>query len=296
MRERRRGDDERGLTRRRLLAGAATVGAAGLAGCTSFVQVDGTERTVERSFPAADVASVRVADAVDDVEVTATDASAVRARATAQVVGQDSLSASALDTDLSDGVLSVSTARLGSTAPWPGQVDLEVAVPRGVTVEAVSTADGDIAAGGVDGPATFGSGDGDVAVEGLSGSVTIRTDDGDVSVGSVDGRVSAITSDGDIAVGAPESVGTIRTDDGDVVAAVPRLGSAASVQSADGDVVVTFGDALDADIEATTGDGTVIAAGLDTVDVSTGTAVTGQVGSGGPELTIHTDDGDVTLR
>jgi len=296
MRDRAQSDDGDGLSRRRLLAGAAAVGATGLAGCASVVRVDGVERTVERSFPASDVTSLRVTDAVDDIALTGTADSSVRVRAKKRGVKRDSTDALTLDADLSDGVLSVSTDRSDSLGTWRAGIDLELHVPDGVAVEAAATTDGDIVAEGVGGPATFESDDGDITVRDLSGSATIRTRDGDIAASSVDGRVTATTRDGDVTVRAPGAVGTIGTDDGDIMADVPRIESSATVRTGDGDIVVRFGDDLDADVEATTGDGRVLATGLANVDTSTETAVIGQVGLGGTPLTVHSDDGDITLQ
>ena len=143
----------------------------------------------------------------------------------------------------------------------------------------------------------YGTGDGDVVTTDVTGDLDASTGDGDVTVERTDGAVTARTGDGDLVVRGPGSVGDLRTGDGDLTAEMPAVDGSATIVSDDGDVTLSLGDALDATIDATTGDGEVsaTAAGFGSVGTVTETHVVGTVGDGTNELRVHAGDGDVTL-
>lgn len=283
------------MTRRRLLGAAAAAGAASVAGCTgSFIRIDRAETTIERRF--GDVSRVRITEATDDVSVERFDGDAVQVRVHKRARGQTALSDLAFSADTDGDTLRVRTQKPNVVGVGGGSVDLEVAVPGSVTVDRVATADGDIALRGTGGGTTVESGDGDVTATGVRGAVTATTDDGDVAVERATGAVTARTADGDIAIRAPGAIREVRAGDGDVVATVPAVAGTATVRSDDGDVTVSLGDALDATVEVTTGDGDITAVGaLDEVATSSARRLTGRVGDGSNELLVHADDGSVTL-
>lgn len=284
-------------TRRRLLAGLAAGSAAGLAGCSSFIQVERADETVERTFDAADVSRLRVEDAADDVALDAADGDTLRVRAKKRAVGSTSLDDLGFETDLADGVLTLTSSKPDVFGIGGGSVDLGVEVPEGVVVERVATRDGDIAARGIGDDPALDTGDGDVTVAHLPGDLTASTGDGDVTVSDARGTVAVETGDGDVAVRSPGAVRSLRTGDGDVVATVPSLDGDAEVGTGDGDITLELGPGLDARIEATTGDGRVtVAGGLSEVETATETAVVGTVGSGDGSLVVHSGDGDIVIK
>jgi DUF4097 and DUF4098 domain-containing protein YvlB len=288
-------DDAPTLSRRRLLGAAAAAGAAGLAGCsTPLVQVRTATDTVERAFDADAVSRIRV-DAADDVTVEPADGDTVEVRARKRAHGNTELDELALRSRVEDGALNLATRKPNVVGIGGGSVDLEVFLPDAVAVDRVRTDDGSVSLRGTSGDATVQTGDGDVTASGLGGDLDASTDDGSVTVERVDGTVTARTGDGDVTVRAPGTVGDLRTVDGGLVADVPAVDGSVALRSRDGDVTVALGGSLDATVDATTGDGSVTAAGFDTVQAATDTHVAGTVGDGTDELRIHTDDGDVTL-
>ncbi|WP_255152495.1 DUF4097 family beta strand repeat-containing protein [Halorarius halobius] len=290
-------DDDRTLSRRRLLGAAAAVGATGLAGCTgTFVRIESAETTVERRFDAADLARLRVAEADDDVSVERTDGDAVVVRAHKRARGETDPSEFGLRADVDGDTLRVGTRKPTVVGVGGDSIDLELEVPESVAVDRVHTDDGSVALRSVGGDPTVESGDGDLAVYGATGAITATTDDGEVAIEGTAGPVTARSDDGDVVVHDPGSVREVRSHDGEVVASVPAVDGSAVVASDDGDVTVTLGDALDAAVEVTTDDGRVtVAGGLDDVEAAAESRVTGTVGDGTNDLRIHSGDGDVTV-
>jgi hypothetical protein len=284
-------------TRRALLGAVAAAATAGLAGCAgSFVRIERAETTVERRFDATEVDRLRVASATDDVSVERSGGDTVRVRVHKRAHGQTDLSELGLHSRVEDGVLHLRTRKPPVVGVGGGSVPLEISVPESVSVNHVDTADGDIVVRDTAGDVVLETGDGDVVAAGVRGDVTAATDDGSVTIERVDGVVTARSSDGDVTVRDPGAVEEIRTDDGAVVAAVPAVRGTATVRSTDGSVTVTLGDAVDARVAVTTDDGQVtVANALDDVEATAENLVTGTVGDGTSELTIHSDDGDVTV-
>ena len=81
-----------------------------------------------------------------------------------------------------DGVLAI-TPRIGNDQPTKGlQVDLSLAVPLGLAIEAQSN-DGDISVNQIEAGLTLAANDGDIAVKShASSSVTAASHDGDIAI------------------------------------------------------------------------------------------------------------------
>lgn len=287
-----------GLHRRGLLGAVAAAGTASLAGCSgAFVQVRTATDTAERAFDAGDVARIRVEDATDDVTLEHADGDTIRVRARKRARGSTDLGELSLQSRVEDDTLHLGTRTPDVVGIGGGTVDLEVAVPGSVAVDRVRTDDGSVTLRDVSGDATVETGDGDVVTTDVTGDLDASTGDGDVTVERTDGAVTARTGDGDLVVRGPGSVGDLRTGDGDLTAEMPAVDGSATIGSDDGDVTLSLGDALDATIDATTGDGEVsaTAAGFGSVGTVTETHVVGTVGDGTNELRVHAGDGDVTL-
>lgn len=129
------------------------------------------------------------------------------------------------DENLSAGVLRVNGSCDGSRLAGTCWVDIEVVVPPGTLVDAV-TETGDVRVSGT-AAVNAASDTGDVRVTGTSGPVTLTTDTGDLDAdGLRGGRLSARTDTGDIELrftAAPDQVDAV-TQTGDVDVRVPADG------------------------------------------------------------------------
>ncbi|MGE3403624.1 MAG: DUF4097 family beta strand repeat-containing protein, partial [Vicinamibacterales bacterium] len=142
------------------------------------------------------------------------------------------------------------------------------------------------------------SGDGSILLDGTSGAVVANTGDGNIRLSRIAGAVEAETGDGNVSVDGRLQALRIVTGDGNV--SVDALqGSAVSadweIRTGDGEVVFA-GAGLNAEIDATTGDGRIRADGARESNRNRNNdsdAWRGQLGTGGPAIRIHTGDGTV---
>lgn len=194
------------MRRRRLLAGAATLVAAPVAGCVS-VDASLDHRAPVTETITADVAAVAVQTTVGDVTVRAADHEDVVIEGTKLAARASDLDGVELVTALDGDRLDVMVDRddLGNrffglrTRPDP-DIDLELAVPRGVAVTEVDTAIGAVDLEATDGPTTVDTSTGDIAATAIRGGMTARATTGSVALESIAGPVTAETSAGDVTV------------------------------------------------------------------------------------------------
>lgn len=281
------------LDRRHLLGLAGLAGVAGLAGCTGLGRREATET---RTFDPAAVDTLVVAAADGDVVVRGAETDTVELTVRKWAQGQVSLDDVEVSGEVADGRLTVRTRRPSVIGIGGSGVDLELTVPTTTRVERLVADDGRVEVRDVRGDTDLTVDDGRAEVTGLRGDLTVSTDDGDVRLREVDGVVSVTGDDGAVDV-TGATLGSVRLDDGDATLAVAAVRDGATVRTDDGDVTLTFAPGLDATVEVLFDDGTVSASDVfDRVEQSSDTYLRGVLGDGGPQLTVRTDDGDVTLR
>jgi hypothetical protein len=159
-------------------------------------------------------------------------------------------------------------------------VELRVRVPQKLSAE-VHTGDGSVKLYGLHGTLRADSGDGSVRGEQLDGSLEARSGDGSVHV---DGRFDHLvlhTGDGSVAVNALRGSRVVtdwklETNDGSVRLVVPRD--------------------LAADVELSTGDGSIHSDLPLTIEGKhIGRQMSGKLNGGGPLLRVRTGDGSITI-
>jgi DUF4097 and DUF4098 domain-containing protein YvlB len=160
------------------------------------------------------------------------------------------------------------------------RTDLEIRMPRSAKVN-VRSEDGSIMARGLEGELEFASGDGRVDLEDLDGSLRAKTSDGSMRASGRFDVLELHTSDGRIEVEArPGS----------------QLREAWDVRTSDGSVALRVPGDLAADVELHTSDGHITTNIPIVVEGSfNGHDVRGKMNGGGNRMTVHTNDGSVTL-
>jgi hypothetical protein len=177
-------------------------------------------------------------------------------------------------------------------------VRLVVSVPRETDVQA-RTGDGSIAVTGVHGRVELRTGDGSVRGTDLDGQVVAHTGDGSVSLEGVRGEVDVNTGDGSVRVsGAPGRL-KAHTGDGSVALALDNGTSISSdweISTGDGGVSVQLPAGINAEIDASTGDGHVTASdfGLQASGEDRH-ELRGRIGEGGSTLRLRSGDGSITV-
>lgn len=173
-----------------------------------------------------------------------------------------------------------------------------VSVPRNTDLVA-RTGDGSIAITGVHGKLELRSGDGSVTGTGLDGDVAAQTGDGSVALEGVKGKVDVNTGDGSVNIaGAPTTL-KAHTGDGSVALkldAGTAINENWEITTGDGGVSVELPGTVNAELDASTGDGTITASdfGLQT-DRESKNELRGRIGTGGATLKVRTGDGGITI-
>jgi DUF4097 and DUF4098 domain-containing protein YvlB len=143
------------------------------------------------------------------------------------------------------------------------------------------------------------SSDGDVSANGLKGELDFTTGDGRLHLDDVDGNLRARTRDGSVGVSGRFDVVELSSSDGRVeLEARPgsALREAWNVRSSDGSVTIRVPGDLAADIALHARDGRITTNIPIVVEGSFGGHdIQGKINGGGNLLTVHTNDGSVTL-
>lgn len=177
---------------------------------------------------------------------------------------------------------------------------LVVTMPRDGDVVAKS-GDGAIRAERIRGKIELRTGDGSIRASDLGGQLTLHSGDGSVALESATGMVDVDTGDGSVSLSGKLDAVTAHTGDGSVTLraeAGTKMTGDWSITTGDGGVVVSVPNDFDAQIDASTGDGSI----RSDLNVSTEGGVSdkrsirGRLGSGGKLLRIRTGDGSIRLR
>lgn len=275
--ERQPATGRRSATRRTTLGACAATAMAVLAGCTfGSEETDESTRTVDA--PAGTPIVVRNHNG--DVSVASGSGDGVELTVTKRTRGDPALFDRVRVTERgTDAEFELETAYDGATARRRVAVDLEVALPAGVPLGRVETANGDVDVGGV------------------GGDPRVQTSNGEVVVADVDGFVAARSSNGDVTVRGAAGVDDASTANGDVTVEVPalRMGGA-RLATSNGSVEAELSPDLSARLDCRTGNGEVTVTDLDLADASRGAgSLTGRLGEGDDELAVRTGNGDIEL-
>ena len=193
------------------------------------------------------------------------------------------------------------TARAGNALLNIGvrRLHIEVRMPADADLR-VDTGDGAIRAANLTGTVDLHTGDGSLNVSGIKGSLQMRTGDGGIDASDIDGKISAVSGDGHITIDGRFDALQAKSGDGRIrVRARPgsKLDSSWSVSSGDGGIEIAVPSDLSADIEATSGDGSVTSdLPLTIQGTISKSRVHGKLNGGGQSLTIHTGDGSIHLK
>lgn len=160
-------------------------------------------------------------------------------------------------------------------------VDYTVRVPEGVRLEDVNTVNGGINLTGPFGAATVTTVNGRVRVENASGDLKLETTNGDVEAVNIAGQVSAETTNGGIELDLSGLKGDVRA------------------QTVNGGITLKWGAAaaVNGYLEAETTNGSIDVGFPITLQSLEKTRhhLRGQIGSGGPRLSLETVNGSIHL-
>jgi hypothetical protein len=161
-------------------------------------------------------------------------------------------------------------------------VSFTMSVPRSVKLSA-QTGDGSISLDRVSGTLDLRSNDGSIRATSIAGDVTARTEDGSIQLEGTMAALRAETGDGSIVIEADE--GSAMKSDWDI-------------STGDGSIVFRVSETFNADIDATSRDGSVRGelTGLQHERTDNGReSLKGRLGSGGHRVMLRSGDGSIRI-
>ena len=183
--------------------------------------------------------------------------------------------------DADDNKIKVSGKRDGSGWSWFSNMELkyEIQVPANFNID-ISTAGGDIKAGGVSGTILLNTSGGDIWTDRCTGSIELKTSGGDINIYTSNSPVIARTSGGDIELeysGANKGI---------------------ELKTSGGDITVKVSSDIRASIELSTSGGHVSNSGIKINNATkmSRTKIFGEINGGGEKLIARTSGGDVELK
>jgi DUF4097 and DUF4098 domain-containing protein YvlB len=178
-------------------------------------------------------------------------------------------------------------------------VRLELHVPHEADFD-VQTGDGSVTSEAFHGDLRISTGDGNIDAHGLKGQVRLHSGDGHIEADDLDGALNADSGDGHIQVRGRFDALTLKSGDGSVTAEAAsgsKIAGDWSLRSGDGSVTLRLAEGLDADLDASTGDGSINLDFPVTVSGSLSRSrIHGAMGKGGPPIYIHTGDGSIHIE
>jgi hypothetical protein len=177
-------------------------------------------------------------------------------------------------------------------------VRLELHVPHEADFD-VETGDGSVTSESFHGQLRISTGDGSIEAHGLKGQVRLHSGDGHIEADDLDGALNADSGDGHIRVRGRFDALTLKSGDGSVTAEAisgSKLSGDWNLRSGDGSITLRLADGFDADLDASTGDGSISLDFPVTVSGSLSRSrIHGKMGNGGPPIYVHTGDGSVHI-
>lgn len=144
------------------------------------------------------------------------------------------------------------------------------------------------------------TGDGRVTVRNVEGDLRVRTGDGSIHLEQVNGSIDATSGDGTIDIDGAVRGLSARSGDGRVrIHAASTPTADWSLVTGDGSVLLEVPDGFGAELDATTGDGRVEVRDVPfsgQSDRSDRGTARGRIGGGGPNVSIRSGDGVITIR
>jgi DUF4097 and DUF4098 domain-containing protein YvlB len=212
------------------------------------------------------------------IEINSWDSTTISVDAkTSSNQGNDELEKIKINVIESNNVVNIETEYLG-TGTVEASTDMVIKVPTFVSIDKVTSSNGD------------------VKVTGTKGNTTAHSSNGAVTIADVDGYVSASSSNGDIEVKGTTGISDLDTSNGEIYAEIFSFNENISISTSNGEITVYINPLLNADIEMKTSNGRIsISEVLLNLTISEEDYKVGKLGDGGNKLDMLTSNGDIGL-
>ena len=253
-----------------------------LAALVMLLLTAGCSKTVTREefFQAYQVRSGTVVEIINpngSVKISGWDEDRVEIKALKEsIFGQEALEAVDINIDIADTLVIETVHPRDITRV---SVNYDIKLPTDLLVGLIECANGNI------------------SLDNVGGNPDLFTSNGTIKATQVNGILSAHTSNGDIEASAVRSLAELNTSNGSIVAELPTLYENVDIKTSNGSVTLYIPAALEADIRASTSNGTISYNGL-TLDVTSGdqTNLVGKMNKGGLKIRLATSNGSIKLE
>lgn len=177
-------------------------------------------------------------------------------------------------------------------------VDYTISLPPTVVLRRIESSNGGIELSGVRVEETeLLTSNGRVIVDDApGGDLTATSSNGRIDIRGAEGYVTATTSNAAITVEDCGGIAGLATSNGEVIAEIPAVREDVTISSSNAGITLRFAEDLDARVVATTSNARITVHDLMLrLEESTGTSVSGTLGSGGPTVTVKTSNAGIDL-
>ena len=212
------------------------------------------------------------------IEITVWDGDTVSLNAVKKSsFGQDELDNIEINVIESENQIEIEAKYIGQRTTTPS-VDMNIKVPRNVTVDSAKTSNGA------------------VQISGTKGDVKATSSNGAIIIENVDGYVSATTSNGRIEIKGTTGIKDLKSSNLGIYAEVYDFQENISISTSNGGITVYLNPSLNVDIEMTTSNGLISISGLSLdLTISEEKHKVGKLGEGGNKLDVHTSNGNINI-
>jgi hypothetical protein len=248
--------------------------------------------SVTLSAPTAGMTSMRLVNTSGNTLVRATEGSTVSVQATRHYWSADR--APAVQLVPSGSVLVVEAATVGFGPGDGTYIDYVIESPAALGAD-VRSASGSIELSGLDGPVRIETASGAVDARDLHGSTVISTASGGIRMANIRGDLQVTSISGGIGGAGVDRVSNAYSTSG-AINLTGAFATNAQIGSVSGSIMLRFTPASVVHIDATSLSGDVNAADIGLTGQLTGPhALSGNIGTGGPTVSIHTTSGSIRL-
>ncbi len=259
------------------------------------------EERVFPSYPLSDGASLKIENAVGQIEIQGWDKNEVSGKYIKWAASQEELSATDVTLDYAHqeaGHRDRIWMRTIMPASGRAMVHYIIFVPRRILIEKIKTISGDVRIQDIEGRVIAETVSGDVGISDMSGDIDAKTTSGDIRVQNMIGSIKMDSTSGDIRVENLHLLGSnsVETISGDINLAIERLQASLSAETTSGDVTLKLPSEASARIVAETTSGDISGGGLTIQERPAHTSGVGILGRGENVISLTTLSGDISVR
>ena len=176
-----------------------------------------------------------------------------------------------------DNVIDIETKYLGAGSV-EAITDMTIKVPNIVTIDTISTSNGN------------------VQISGTKGNISAHSSNGAIKIENVEGYVKASSSNGNLEIKGTTGIDDLDTSNGEIYVEIFDFKADANIGSSNGRIRAYINPSLNADIEMRTSNGQISISGVSlSLTISEEKHKEGKLGEGGNKLYIHTSNGNINL-